>query len=99
MQSHAAAVYAAHAHPSSRQLASTALLRAIGSAQQYLQTFIRSTVTPSAVVQFIAGRPIMVGVMAAAAAGVVVMAGPRRLFGWAAKAAAAWRIASAIRHN
>lgn len=99
IQSHAEALHAAHAHPSSQQLAGTVLLRAIGSVQQYLQTFMRTSVTTSAVVQFIARRPMMVGVMAAATAGVVVIAGPRRLFGWAAKAVAVWRIASAIRHN
>jgi hypothetical protein len=99
MQSHFEALHAAHAQPSHRQLADKVLLSAIGSAQQYLQTFVRTSVTPSAVVQFIARRPMMVGVMAAAAAGAVVMAGPRRLLGWAAKAAAVWRIASAIHHN
>jgi hypothetical protein len=99
MQSHAEALHAAHAQPSHRQLAGKVLLSTIGSAQQYLQTFMRISITPSAVVQFIARRPLMVGVMAAATAGVVVMAGPRRLFGWAAKAAAVWRIASAIHHN
>jgi hypothetical protein len=99
IQSHAEELSAAHEHPSPRQLAGTALLRTIGSAQQYLQTFIRSSVTPSAVVRFIAKRPMVVGVIAAATAGVVAVVGPRRLFGWAAKAAAVWRIASAIRHN
>jgi hypothetical protein len=99
MQSHTEALHVAHAQPSHRQLAGTVLLHTIGSAQQYLQTLMRTSVTPSAVVQFIARRPMMVGVMAAATAGLVVMAGPRRLFGWAAKAAAVWRIASAIHHN
>jgi hypothetical protein len=99
IQSRAEDLRTAQSHQSSRQLAGTALLRTIGSAQQYLQTAIRTSVTPSAVVQFIARRPMLVGVMAAATAGVIAMVGPRRLFGWAAKAAAAWRIASAIRHN
>lgn len=99
IESHAEDLHAAQLHPSTRQLAGAALLRTIGSAQQYLQTFIRTSVTPSAVVQFISRRPMTVGAMAAATAGVIAIVGPRRLFGWAAKAAAVWRIASAIRHN
>lgn len=99
MQSHAAALHESREQPSHRQMAGTVLLRTIGSAQQYLQTFMRTSVTPSAVVQFIARRPMLVGVMAAVTAGAAIALGPRRLLGWAAKAAAVWRIASAIRTN
>jgi hypothetical protein len=69
------------------------VLRAIGAAQQYIQAFVQSTITPASVVQFVTKRPILVGV----AVGVIALAGPRRLFGWAAKAVTIWKIASAIR--
>jgi hypothetical protein len=99
LQSHAAVLRAAHAQPSAQQLASKVLLLTMGVAQQYLQTFMRTSITPSAVSQFVVRRPMVVGVIAATAACLVVLTGPRRLFSWAAKAATIWRIASAIRSN
>jgi hypothetical protein len=97
LQSHASALRTAHAQPSAQQLASKVLLRTMGSAQHYLQTFMRTSITPSKVGQFVVERPMVVGVIAATAACLVVLTGPRRLFSWAAKAATIWRIASAIR--
>lgn len=90
MQVHDAGV---HARRSDKNMLAPALVRSLGLLQQYVQSLVRSNVTPSKAVKFITERPILVGV----AVGVVVLAGPRRLLGWAAKIAAAWRIASAIR--
>lgn len=42
--------------------------------------------------QFAAKRPVLVGVAAAA----VMLAGPVRLLGWAAKASTLWRLVSAV---
>ncbi len=69
------------------------LLHAVSVAQQYIQSFVQSNITPASVVQFVIKRPILIGVAVA----VVALTGPRRLFGWAAKAATIWKIASAIR--
>jgi hypothetical protein len=109
MQAHAATLHArdvemgAQSQSLNHRLASTALLRTIGSAQQYLQTFIRSRVTPSAVVKLISRRPMMAGLIAVAGAGAIALAGPTRLFGWAARAVAVWRafdiFSSAIRKD
>ncbi len=78
---------------SSRQsMYSQQLLRAVGAAQQYIQRFVRSKITPQSVIQFATKRPILIGV----AVGVIALTGPRRWFGWIAKAATIWKIASAI---
>jgi hypothetical protein len=111
MQAHAATLHArdvemgaqSQSQSLNHRLASTALLRTIGPAQQYLQTFIRSRVTPSAVVKLISRRPMMAGLIAVAGAGAIALAGPPRLFGWAARAVAVWRafdiFSSAIRKD
>ncbi len=85
----------AHAHQqaSAQSFSSQQLLRTLGSAQQYIQSFLRSNVSPSSVIQFVTKRPIAVGV----AVGALALVGPRKLLGWAAKVAAVWRIASAVR--
>ena len=78
---------------STQSIYSQQVLRAIGAAQQYIQAFARSNITPASVIQFVTKRPILVGVTV----GMIALAGPRRLFGWAAKAVTIWKIASAIR--
>ena len=78
---------------STQSMYSQQVLRAIGAAQQYIQAFVQSNITPASVIQFVTKRPILVGVTV----GIIALAGPRRLFGWAAKAVTIWKIASAIR--
>lgn len=78
---------------STQSMYSQQVLRAIGAAQQYIQAFVQSNITPASVIQFVTKRPILVGVTV----GMIALAGPRRLFGWAAKAVTIWKIASAIR--
>jgi hypothetical protein len=76
----------------------TPLLGILDLVQQYVQSYVRnhhlrSTLSPSTVLRFAAKRPILVGVAVLA----VVLTGPSRLVGWAAKAATILRLASVIR--
>lgn len=69
------------------------LWRTLSLVQQYLQAYVRTYITPSTVISFAAKRPVLVAVAVAA----IVITGPTRLVGWAAKAAAFWRLISAVK--
>jgi hypothetical protein len=97
LQSHVEIAADASARDEKHGFMNPTVLRLMDSGQHYLQNFIRTKVTPSAVIRFGARRPMAVGVMAGAVLGAVILIGPARLLGWAAKAAAVWRIATAIR--
>lgn len=97
LQSHVDMAEDARASDEKNGLMNPTVLRILDSAQHYLQNFVRTKVTPSALIHFGSRRPMAVGVTAAVAVGAVVLLGPARLLGWAAKAAAVWRIATAIR--
>jgi hypothetical protein len=99
LQLHAAKRADAKAHQRQSGAINPALLRILDSAQQYLQHFLRTSITPAALIQFGMRRPMAIGVMAGAAVGAAMLIGPSRLIGWGAKAAAVWRIATAIRHK
>lgn len=99
LQSHAAQAADAHARRRQHSAINPALLRIFDSAQQYLQHFVRTSVTPAALIQFGVRRPMAIGVMVGAAVGAAILIGPARLLGWGAKAATVWRIATAIRHK
>jgi hypothetical protein len=78
------------------------LIRTLGSAQRYFASTMAQggfpfTSTPTAAIEFARKRPVLTAAVAAAAVGIVVAAGPKRLFGWAAKMAAIWRVASTLR--
>jgi hypothetical protein len=98
-QSHAAKRADVKAHQGQSGAVNPALLRILDSTQQYLQYFLRTSVTPAAFIQFGMRRPMAVGVIAGAAVGAAMLIGPSRLIGWGAKATAVWRIATAIRHK
>lgn len=97
LQSHVEMATDASAHDKKYGFMNPTVLRVLDSAQHYLQSFLRTKVTPSALIHFGARRPMAVGVMVGAAVGAIILVGPARLLGWAAKAAAVWRIATAIR--
>jgi hypothetical protein len=99
LQSHVDMAAGARARDEKHGFINPTVLRLMDSAQHYLQDFVRTKVTPSALIHFGARRPMAVGVMAGAAVGAVILLGPTRLLGWAAKAAAVWRIATAIRNR
>lgn len=97
VQSHVNLAAEQRAHGEKNGFMNPTVLRILDSAQHYLQNFLRAKVTPAALIHFGARRPMAVGVMAGVAVGAVILLGPARLLGWAAKAAAVWRIATAIR--
>lgn len=97
LQSHFDMVASANARDKKSGFTNPTVLRILDSGQHYFQNFIRTKITPSTFVRFSVRRPLAVGIMAGAAVGAVMLIGPARLLGWAAKAAAAWRLASAIR--
>lgn len=99
LQLHAAEAEEAYARRRQQSVINPALLRFFDSAQQYLQHFVRTSITPAALVQFGMRRPMTIGVMAGAAVGAAMLIGPSKLIRWGAKAAAVWRIATAIRHK
>ena len=97
LQSHVDVAAQARAHDQKNGFMNPTVLRILDSAQHYLQDFVRTKITPSSLIHFGARRPLAVGVVAGVAVGAVILLGPARVLGWAAKAAAVWRIATAIR--
>ena len=72
---------------------SAPIWRTLNLVQQYLQVYAHTYITPASVIRFATRRPILVGVVVTA----IVLTGPARLIGWAAKAATMWRLLSAVK--
>ena len=76
------------------------LIRTLTTAQRYFASTMSQGgfhFTPTTAIEFAKQRPILTAAAAAATIGLVVAAGPKRLFGWVAKVAAIWRVASSLR--
>lgn len=91
---------ASHANTGAPISFSQQLIRTISSAQRYF-AFTMSHggfhFTPTTAIEFAKQRPILTAAACAATIGIVVAAGPKRLFGWVAKVAAVWRVASSLK--